>query len=58
MNDIEIISEFVNWSILAFIFLRAIGTECFGKTEWILTGIAILFSYFIKYVNKKVKEDE
>ena len=58
MDDLKIISEFVNWSILAFIFLRAIGTECFSNLDWFFTGIALLFSYFINFVSKKIEKDD
>ena len=58
MNDLKVISELVNWSILAFIFLRAIGTECFSNLDWTFTGIALLFSYFISYVTNLLEEEK
>jgi len=52
MKTLEVYSEIVSWSILLFIFLRVLGTQCFGKVDWILTLMGVLFSYFIRYVNK------
>lgn len=60
MDALDIFSEIVNWAVLIFILTRTIGTVCFGKTDWILTIIALSFSYFIRYVkliNKKIQGD-
>lgn len=56
MNDLEITSEIVNLLIIFFVFTRAIGTLCFSRFEWLMVLIALLFSWSIKYINKKVNE--
>lgn len=56
MKTLSLFSEIVNWAVLVFIFMRVINTTCFNNTDWILTLIAVAFSYFIKYVSKYEEE--
>lgn len=55
MNNLEILSQIVNWMVLAFIFTRVIGTGCFSRFEWLLTFISVMFAYFIKFVSTKIE---
>lgn len=59
MNTLEIYSEIVNWSVLVFILTRVINTDCFNKLDWGLTAVALLFSYFVRYISEyPMKEQE
>ncbi|MBS3150963.1 hypothetical protein J4443_01115 [Candidatus Woesearchaeota archaeon] len=56
MNELEILSRVIDSLVLLFVFTRVIGTECFSATDWGLTLIALVFSYFVRYASKKIKE--
>ena len=56
MNELEILSRIIDSLVLLFIFTRVIGTECFGGIDWGLTLTALVFSYFVRYASKKIKE--
>jgi hypothetical protein len=47
---LEIFSDIVNWAVLLFILLRALGSGCFNNFDWVMTLIAVSFSYIIKYI--------
>ncbi len=57
-DTLEIFSEMVSWSVLLFIFSRALATSCFNTVDWTLTLIALLFSYFVRYISKMTKTKE
>ena len=52
MNALEWYTEIVNWIFIIYLIVGVIGTECFSKTQWVLTLIILLFTYFMRYVSK------
>ena len=58
MNELEMLSRIVDSLVLLYVLTRVIGTECFSSLDWGLTLIALVFSYFVRYASRKIKERE
>lgn len=52
MKPLEIFSEIVSWSVLIYILVSAMQSNCFFVFDWILVSIALIFSYIVRYISR------
>lgn len=57
MNSLAVLSELINYLILFYILANAFSTNCFNRLDWLLTSLALIFSYLIRYIIRITGEE-